>query len=216
MLSLSDRLRIYKDTEEQEIRCEILWIWWISTTGSWKIRLDPKEQVNIFTDSHTFKRCTNSNIDSYFVNSILKEKHTDIYLYIYIYIDIYTHTQRKREISTLIDTVNVCGGKYSVPINHGLNTTPRFPNMCRNFSEGLIVCLVVDFYKLTVIIIFTFMNCDKYCDVGTVSCHLAECVLDFNAQLASLIPINLLGSFSSRTMWLVCQELNFISLTCGK
>lgn len=53
-----------------------------------------------------------------------------------------------------------------------------------------------------VIINFTLMGCEEYCDTGTVSCHLAQsvdaCVLDFNALLASLMPINLLDSFNSR------------------
>ena len=64
------------------------------------------KQTNIFTDSHAFKKCTNSNTDSYFVSSILKEK-------------------KKKKMATLIDTVNVRGDNLSL-LNHGFNTMPRF------------------------------------------------------------------------------------------
>lgn len=101
-------------------------------------------------------------------------------------------------MATLIDTSNVDGDNLSFLFPRIM---PSFPNICRNFSEGLTVFLVVDFCKLMVIINFTFMGCEKYCDTGTVSCHLAEsvdaCVLDFNALLVSLMPINLLDSFNS-------------------
>lgn len=68
---------------------------------------------------------------------------------------------------------------------------------CRNFSDGLTVCLVGHFCKVIMIINFTLMGCEQYCDTASVSRHLAESV-DAHALLASVMAMTLPDSFNSK------------------